>query len=525
MGRRKILIVNCYFDEFRIPIHRKTKTPQAMAPVFLAGAFSTDLCEIKLYNEQYSGPLESEVLLSWPDMLVLTGLNTAFDRMLHLTAYVRTKNRNVIVVAGGPAIRALFHHSKKYFDYSCTGDIEEITEVIEDSLGKDYVSRDFLDTGWLMPRYDLAYWMGAIAYVESSRNCYNNCNFCSLTAEGFHHQPYELDYLRRQFDALGKRKVVIFLDNNFGSTEKRFIAERFELLKELRKRKFFWRWCALVSHDFFIDDENLKHSRESGCLSLFTGVETFNQQSLINFRKYQNALLPQLDIIRRSLENDITFYYGMVFDIATRTIPDIWEEINFIINNPEITLPSYISLAIPILGTPFFQECLDKGMILPNIKIRDLDSTTITLKPMDPMSDLVPFVKNLQNLNGLGRKVISHSGRFLSRHWKNLSFWHMMLALYNGLLLCKPELVTASSEFCKIGPHRFKKPPRTYIGSTESLDPAYSPAFHVDSRYKNYFQPTMLTDHEGNLSIELHADLLYKFNEKRLQCPNNDLLN
>jgi len=64
-----------------------------MAPAFLAGAFSPNLCEVKLYNEQFSGPLESEALLSWPDMLVLTGLNTAFDRMLHLTAYARTKNR------------------------------------------------------------------------------------------------------------------------------------------------------------------------------------------------------------------------------------------------------------------------------------------------------------------------------------------------------------------------------------------------------------------------------------------------
>ena len=31
-------------------------------------------------------------LLSWPDMLVLTGLTNGFDRMLHLTAYARSKN-------------------------------------------------------------------------------------------------------------------------------------------------------------------------------------------------------------------------------------------------------------------------------------------------------------------------------------------------------------------------------------------------------------------------------------------------
>jgi hypothetical protein len=63
----------------------------------------------------YSGPLEDPGLLGWPDMLVLTGLTTAFDRMLHLTAYARTLNEKVIVVAGGPSIRALSRYSKLFY--------------------------------------------------------------------------------------------------------------------------------------------------------------------------------------------------------------------------------------------------------------------------------------------------------------------------------------------------------------------------------------------------------------------------
>ena len=115
--RKRVLIVNCYFDELRIPIRRMTKYPQSMTAAYLAGIFYPGLCEIKLYDEVYSGPLESEALLSWSDMLVLTGLNTAFDRMLHLTAYARTKNRHVIVVAGGPAIRALPVYAKRFYNY------------------------------------------------------------------------------------------------------------------------------------------------------------------------------------------------------------------------------------------------------------------------------------------------------------------------------------------------------------------------------------------------------------------------
>ena len=116
LPRKRVLIVNCYFDDSRQPIPRTSKLPQAVGPIYLAGAFARKLCEVRCYTEVASGPLEDERLLSWPDMLVLTGLTNAFDRMLHLTAYARTKNVKVIVVAGGPPVRALPLLAKKVFD-------------------------------------------------------------------------------------------------------------------------------------------------------------------------------------------------------------------------------------------------------------------------------------------------------------------------------------------------------------------------------------------------------------------------
>src|SRR3989440_1028523 len=156
---KRILIVNCYFDDSRQPIHRTTKIPQAVGPIYLAGAFSRERCEVRCYDELASGPLENESLLGWPDMLVLTGLTQCFDRMLHLTAYARTKNPKVIVVAGGPAVRALPLLSKRFFDYSCLGDIEELREVIAEAWGDSYAARQML------PRFDLAYWIKYISHI------------------------------------------------------------------------------------------------------------------------------------------------------------------------------------------------------------------------------------------------------------------------------------------------------------------------------------------------------------------------
>ena len=102
MGKRmKVLIVNCYFPEMRESIKRRNEVPDSLAPVLLAGHFSPERCEIRLFNEVNSGFIEvfNPELLDWPDMVVMTGLTATFDRLLHITAYAKTANPKVIVRA------------------------------------------------------------------------------------------------------------------------------------------------------------------------------------------------------------------------------------------------------------------------------------------------------------------------------------------------------------------------------------------------------------------------------------------
>lgn len=507
-AKKRILIVNCWFEELRVPIRRKTKLPQSMATAFLAGVFSSQRCDIKLYDEIYSGPLEDEHILSFPDMLVLTGLNSTFDRMLHITAYVKTKNKKAIVVAGGPAIRALTEYAKRFFDYCCIGDIEQLSEVIKDAFGKDYVSTTFLETGWVIPRFDLAYWTTIMNYVESSRYCYFRCNFCSLTAEKGKYKPYDIEYLRQQFIALGRQSDIHFLDNNFASTNRQFILDRFDLLKELNEAGYFKAWAAEVTSDFFINDENLEIARDTKCKALFSGVESFDTETLIHLKKFQNTFLPQAQTIRKCLNAGITFLYGIMFDLTTRRISELKEELDFIIGSPEITLPAFISLSIPLLGTPFFYECLDQKLFLPNLKLRDMDGATLILNPRDSMAEAVNFVKEIQFLRGYKSRIIRHMKDFYKKYRKVLSLRSMGVAQYCAFLLCTPKLSTAGSNIGRIVRNGFKQPPRTFIGSTEPLDSVYQPAFPVDSTYEHYFKPTMLTDEKGYLSEALHEDLL-----------------
>ena len=147
-----------------------------------------------------------------------------------------------------------------------------------------------------------------------------------------------------------------------------------------------------------------------------------------------------------------------------------------------------------------------KKSIFANVKLRDLDGKTLSLLPIDPVPEVVRFVKDIQCLAGYRTRILRHQKEFFRIYRKKLPPEAMFTEIYNSLLLATPNLATAPTNIGRVLMSRFKYK-RTFLSTTEALDPAYTPAFHVDSRYESYFKPTMLTDSEGNLLGELQEDL------------------
>lgn len=496
-GRKRALIVNCYVDETRRPVGRSYKVPRSLGPVFLAGALEPDLWDIRLHDETFHGPLEDEALLGWPDLLVMTGLVTSLDRMRHLTAYARTRNPAVVVVAGGHVVRAFPRFCERFLDYACRGDVEELTSVITEAFGAAYAS-----DGWAW-RYDLCHWFGGTGYAESSRYCNFACSFCTLTGEGRPYRPHPPERVRAQVESLGRRRYTVFLDNNFYGSDRASFRDRVEVAGALRDEGWYRGWTALVTSDFFADPDNVPLVLEAGCAALFTGVESFDVEWTARQNKRQNAVTSQVGAIRAVLDQGLVFLYGLILDLTTRSIADVRRELEMIIDCPEITLPSYVSLPVPIPGTPFFHACRESGLILPDTKVRDLDATTISLRTRDSLDAAARFVRDLQSMAGYRPRILRHSAAFWHRYRTTLSRDQMVMALANAALLVAPLWAT--------GPRAsLRRPvaPRTFVSSTEVPDAFYRPAFRVDSRYESYFEPAMLTDGTGEISAELAPDLL-----------------
>jgi hypothetical protein len=493
--KKRVLVVNVFLDEYRRTRGSPLRVPRGSGHIFLAGAFNRHVVDVRVFSEQVSGYLCDKELLGWPDMLVLTGLTNGLDRMLHLTAYARTLNPRVVVVAGGPCVRALPKTSRRFFDRVCLGDIEELKQVAEEVFGPDAAVE-----GDVFPRYDLAEPSRLLGYVESSRNCNFRCSFCALTGEGRGYSAYSLDYVRRQIEAVGKR-YICFLDNNFYGSGRQSFAERLELLADLCKRGTIAGWSALVTGDFFARPQNVEQAKRAGCFSLFSGVESFDPATLRAYNKRQNTAVPQIEMIRSCLEAGVMFHYGIMLDPSTRPVEELEAEIDFILGHSEIPLPAFFTFSIPLLGTPYFRQCLERGTLLPNVRLRDLNGVTITQRPVDSVERAVAFARDLVALRGRRGKVAMHSARFLRRYARRLSPLQLTTAVGSAALTCLPTV--ASSPYSA----RLRRPPQTYHAPTEHLDAFYQPAMPVRNDLQQYFRPTLITDSEGRIAEDVAEDL------------------
>ncbi|MDW4498814.1 hypothetical protein R5H30_12535 [Sulfitobacter sp. D35] len=494
----RVLVVVAHFDEMRQYGGRPNFFPQAMGHAFLAGAFHRDRVDIRLYSEVHSGPIEALDQLAWPDMVVLTGVTAAFDRMRHITAHVRVLNPRATVVAGGPAVRNLPRLSAEIFDICCLGDIEELREVAGDMFGTRAQAPEML------PRFDLLGWKSPVNYVETSRYCNFRCSFCALTGEGRPFQSYSLDYVEYQIRAQPRGRYVLFIDNNFYGCARPHYRARLDLLRRLWKEGLFKGWIALVTNDFYAKGRNLAEARAAGCVGLFSGVESLDAGQLAKYGKRQNLAVPQLSAIEDCLNAGLVYHYGLMFDPASEPLEKMQDQLDFIIGHDRVPMPAFMSLTIPLLGTPEFRRTLEAGQMLPGARLRDMDGVTMVTRPLDPMPQVTEFIARINDLSWARGRVLHRSARFWRRYRRPLSHAQMANLLFNGLRLALPGFGRNNLTWL---PGRAQAEPRTFDTRTQPLGRLYAPLIDLPGHLRGHFEPTLVTDASGGLHPDLLPDL------------------
>lgn len=275
--------------------------------------------------------------------------------------------RGKTVVAGGPHVTFNVEESLTYFDAIVTGEAEDAwPELLRDlecgQLKKLYAGRPCTMKQLPTPRYDLLSDRFFIRKViQATRGCPFTCSFCTVPTlnPGFRLRPVE-DVIRdASYDAFPhwwQRKVVWFWDDNL-TINRKYIHELLTAMKPLKK----W-WLTQASLDIAKDDKLLDLMKESGCIGVFLGIESFSVESLADAHKRQNKIENYKTAVAAIHKRGIAVMAGFIAGFDHDTVESIEEMANRIME-VGIDVP-FLSVMTPFRGTPVYRELLRDGRML-----------------------------------------------------------------------------------------------------------------------------------------------------------------
>ena len=268
--------------------------------------------------------------LQWADYVFLSAMSIQKESALSVIA--RCKKLGVKVIAGGP----LFTANPEEFghvDHLVLNEAEITLPLFLADLKKGTPGRVYTSPHWAdisktpTPRFDLldlkAY---ASMNIQYSRGCPFDCEFCNITVlygriprtKGKEQVLAELDALYRR----GWRNGVFVVDDNF-------IGNKGKLKKEILPAVI--EWMEEHKHPFALNTEgsiNLADDEElmtlmvkAGFDTVFVGIESPNEESLMECSKFQNRnrdLIASVKKIQQAgLEVQAGFIVGFDKDPST----------------------------------------------------------------------------------------------------------------------------------------------------------------------------------------------------------------
>jgi radical SAM superfamily enzyme YgiQ (UPF0313 family) len=326
--------------------------------------------------------------LAWADYVFVSAMIVQRDSAQALIA--RCKAAKVKVVAGGPLF-TMEHEQFPNVDHFVLNEAELTLPLFLADLAAGqaqhvYTTSEFPDIQqtpaplWSivnLKHYDTV-------SLQFSRGCPFNCDFCNVTSL-LGHRPRvktakqivaELDGLY----ALGWRKNIFFVDDNFIGNKKQIKAEVLPALIEWRKGKIGMPFSTEASINLADDPELMKLMTQAGFNTVFVGIETPSEASLAECSKTQNKnrdLVESVKVLQRAgLQVQGGFIVG--FDSDTASI--FQQQIDFIQRSGIVT--AMVGLLQAPLGTRLYDRMKQEGRLVNEMSGDNVDGSTNIIPKM-----------------------------------------------------------------------------------------------------------------------------------------------
>lgn len=361
--------------------------------------------------------LKNELKEINPKIIAITALTPTIDKALQTAEISKKTCPNALIVLGGYHPTFNYNEVLKYefvdivtigegehtmLDLVKTlesgGDLNQVKgiafddvitekrDLIEDLDSLPYPARHLLP----MNSYKLLNMDTKMSTMVTSRGCPMQCSFCSsasmhgskLRLRSVKNIVDEMEHLINEFNV----EIIAFMDDTFTLNKKRVLS----ICEEIKKRNLDVLWGCTARVDT-LDEIILKKMRESGCITLFMGVESADQQTLdsINKQTTIKKIKESFEICRKEKIRTIA---SVVLGMPGDTHKNIKKTINFV----KELKPSYaiFSLATPYPGTKFYQQSFEKKLI----KVKDWSKYTLISPILDTVECSLEDLRKHQTL-------------------------------------------------------------------------------------------------------------------------------
>jgi radical SAM superfamily enzyme YgiQ (UPF0313 family) len=320
--------------------------------------------------------------LAWADFVFVSAM--AVQRESAQALITRCKRLGKKVVAGGPLF-TIDHQSFPEADHFVLNEAELTLPPFLADLAyarpqRLYSTTDYPDIRQTPPPLwalaDLRYY-DSIS-IQFSRGCPFNCDFCNVTSL-LGHRPRtktaaqiiaELDSLY----ALGWRKNVFFVDDNFIGNKKILKAELLPALIDWRKGKTGMAFSTEVSINLADDVELTRLMTQAGFDAVFVGIETPNEDSLLECSKKQNKGRDLLQCVKTLQRAGLQVQGGFIVGFDSDTASIFQQQIDFIQKSGIVTAMVGLLQAPP--GTRLYERLKREGRLVDKISGDNADGTT-----------------------------------------------------------------------------------------------------------------------------------------------------
>lgn len=294
------------------------------------------------------------------------------------------RQRGKITIAGGPHVTFAPEEALRFVDSVIIGEGESVWEQIFDDIEQNRLQTRYEGEAIPLihvptPRYDLLpsqYFIRRV--VQATRGCPFSCSFCTVPTlnPGFRTRPIESvlnDIRYNNFRWWWQRKMVWFWDDNL-TANRPYIKELLRQMIPLRK----W-WLTQASMDIAEDDELLDLMRDSGCIGIFFGIESFGEESLIDARKRQNKVLEYQGRIKKLHDRGISVMAGFISGLDGDTpasIRDMAKQLEEI----GVDVP-FLSILTPFKGTRSYAKMMENDRLRSHLGWEFYNGYNVTFVP------------------------------------------------------------------------------------------------------------------------------------------------